>query len=157
MHKWTLAEPGAGLVLLLLLASCGSGDGGDGGKAEQQAQTPAERAAALDQGPRAAASMELDESLAARGEILFEEKICSDCHTLGEADIAPDLLGVTDRRTQQWLNMQITQPEWMSQNDPITKQLIVDFDMGMADLEVPEAEVEPILHFLLRESGAAVR
>lgn len=147
---------GAGLILVLLLAACG--DGSESGKAEQQADmTPAERAAALDQGPRAAATMKLDDSLAARGEILFEEKICSDCHTFGEADVAPDLLGVMERRTQEWLSMQITEPEWMSRNDAITKQLIVDFDMEMADLEVPEADVEPILHFLLRESRAAAR
>ncbi len=145
------------LMVLLLLAACGKGNGDEKGQAEQQVQTLAERAAALDQGPRAAASMELDESLAARGEILFEEKICSDCHTLGETDIAPDLLGVMDRRTHAWLTMQITQPEWMGQNDTITKQLIVDFDMEMADLEVPETEVEPILHFLLREGRAAAR
>ncbi len=152
MHKLTKAGQGTVLVLLLLLAACG-GDGESG----QEKQTPAEKAAALDRGPRAAETMNLDDSLAARGEILFEEKICSDCHTLGESDIAPDLIGVTDRRTSAWLTIQITDPEWMSQNDPVTKQLIVDFDMEMADLGVPEAEVEPILHFLLRESRAAAR
>lgn len=152
MHKLTKAGQGTVLVLLLLLAACG-GDGESG----QEKQTPAEKAAALDRGPRAAETMNLDDSLAARGEILFEEKICNDCHTLGESDIAPDLIGVTDRRTSAWLTIQITDPEWMSQNDPVTKQLIVDFDMEMADLGVPEAEVEPILHFLLRESRAAAR
>ncbi len=101
--------------------------------------------------------MKIDDGLAARGEILFEDKICSDCHTLGEPDIGPDLPGVMERRTQAWLTMQITDPEWMSQNDPITKQLIADFDLEMADLEVPEAEVELILHFLLREGRATAR
>lgn len=150
-----LSRLGAGLILVILLSACG--DGGEEGQAEQQALTPAERAAALDQGPRAAETMKIDDGLAARGEILFEDKICSDCHTLGEADIAPDLLGVMERRTQAWLTMQIADPEWMSQNDPITKQLIADFDMEMADLEVPEAEVELILHFLLREGQATAR
>ena len=139
MMKMILPGLGTGLILVLLLTACG--DGGD----------------ALDQGPRAAETMKLDDSLAARGEVLFEEKICSECHTFGESDIAPDLLGVMDRRTRAWLTMQITEPEWMSQNDVITKQLIADFDMEMVDLEVPEDEVEPILHFLLRESRATAR
>jgi hypothetical protein len=152
MTRRTLLLPGAILALLLLLTACG-----DGADSRETAQTPAEQAAALDQGPRASAAMKLDDTLAARGEALYEEKSCSDFHTLGESDIWPDLLGVMDRRTQPWLTKQITEPEWMSQHDIITKQLVVDFDLEMADLGVEEAEVEPILHYLLREGGSGER
>ena len=72
---------------------------------------------------------------------------------MGEADIGPDLLGVTDRRTEQWLVMQITRPEWMSRHDPITRKLVAEFDMEMVDLQVSETEVQPLLHYLLKESG----
>lgn len=136
------------VLFLLLLTSCGSGDRGD---AEQQTQTPAERAAAMDNGPRAAETMKLDASLAESGALLFDDKSCSDCHTAGEADIAPDLNGVLDRRTQAWLTMQIIKPDWMSQNDTITKGLIDEYDMVMVVEEISEAEAEAILHFLLRE------
>jgi mono/diheme cytochrome c family protein len=153
--KRILPRPAAGLFLTVLLTACG--DGGEDGKAAKEALTPAERAAALDRGPRAAQALKLDESLAERGANLFEAKSCSDCHTLGEAEIAPDLLEVMEKRTQAWLTMQIIQPEWMSQNDAITRQLVDQYGMDMADLGIPEADVEPILHFLLRESRAAGR
>jgi mono/diheme cytochrome c family protein len=146
MQSWTRFL--AALSLVMLLASCGSGDGGE---AEKKTQTPAERAVALDDGPRAVKTLKIDGTLADQGEILFEEKSCSDCHTLGEADIAPDLAGVLDRRTQQWLKMQITNPEWMNQNDTITKGLIDEFDLEMVTEEVSEAEAEAILQYLLRE------
>ena len=74
---------------------------------------------------------------------------------MGEADVAPDLVGVLNRRTQGWLMMQITQPEWMNIHDVITKGLIEEFDMEMVTAEVSEAEAEAILHFLLRESEGA--
>jgi mono/diheme cytochrome c family protein len=132
-------------ALLLLLASCGGGD------SDNKAQTPAERAAALDNGPRAAETMKFDGNLAESGALLFDDKSCSDCHTLGEADIAPDLTGVLGRRTEAWLTMQITQPEWMNQNDTITKGLIAEFDLEMVTEEVSDAEAEAILQYLLRE------
>ena len=146
MQTWTRFV--CALALLMLLASCGSGDGGE---AENKTQTPAERAVALDDGPRAIETLKFDGTLADRGEILFDDKSCSDCHTLGETDIAPDLAGVLDRRTQAWLTMQITQPEWMNQNDTITKGLIEEFDLEMITEEVSEAEAEAILQYLLRE------
>lgn len=139
------------LGLMLLLTACGNNESGDAGKEAQQ--NPVQQAAALDQGPRAARTLKLDDDLAIRGESLFEDRSCSDCHTLGEADIAPDLLGVLDRRTHKWLMKQITQPEWMNQNDPITKGLIAEFELEMIGTEVSEADAEAILHFILRESA----
>lgn len=146
MQTWTRFV--SALALVTLLASCGCGDGGE---AEKKPQTPAERAVALDDGPRAVETLKFDDTLADQGEKLFDDKSCSDCHTLGEADIAPDLVGVLDRRTQQWLKMQITNPEWMNQNDTITKGLIEEFDLEMITEEVTEAEAEAILQYLLRE------
>ncbi len=133
------------MALLLLVASCGSGD------SENKAQTPAERAAALDIGPRAAETMKFDGNLAESGELLFDDKSCSDCHTMGEADMAPDLVGVLDRRTEAWLTMQIIKPDWMSQNDTITKGLIDEYDMVMVVEEISDTEAEAILQYLMRE------
>ena len=142
------------VVMALCLAACGCGEGGGD---EKQVQSPAELAAALDQGPRAVETLKLDPVLAERGKSLFDEKSCTDCHVLGEADIGPDLLGVLDRRTHKWLMKQINDPEWMGQHDTITKGLIDQFDMEMADMEASEADAEAILHYLLRESGNTPR
>jgi mono/diheme cytochrome c family protein len=139
-------------VSLLLLSSCGKEKAAD---AERQAATPAERAAALDQGPRAAQTVKLDENLAKRGRVLFDDKSCSDCHTLGEAEMAPDLLGVLDRRTEKWLKKQITQPEWMNENDPITRQLVSEFDLEMVGTGVEETDAEALIHYLLQETENA--
>ncbi len=140
------------MVFMLLLSSCGENESGD---AKQQVPTPAERVAVLDQGPRAVQTVKLNDSLANRGRVLFDDKSCSDCHTLGEAEMAPDLLGVLDRRTEDWLMMQITQPEWMNEHDPITRQLISDFDLEMIETGVEGADAKALLHFLLRETGNA--
>jgi mono/diheme cytochrome c family protein len=145
--------PGTILTILFLAAFLT----GCGGQKEDdpapRTQDPAAMAVALDQGPRAAENLTLEAGLAERGAVLFEEKICSDCHTLGEADLAPDLTGVLERRTRPWLIKQITDPEWMNEHDPITQALIEEFDLEMVTVEVSAAEAEAILHYLAREGG----
>jgi len=137
------------LILLTLLAGCGGEKADDAAK---QAQSPEEIAAALDQGPRAAADFVVDPALAEQGAVLFDAKSCTDCHTLGESDLAPDLTGVLERRTRPWLIKQIADPEWMNAHDPITKALIVEYDLEMATPEVSDDEAEAILHFLALEN-----
>ena len=140
-----------GIASLFVIAGCG---GGDTQKDSQSEATPAELAVKLDEGPRAIEVMTLDPAQAELGAPLFDGKLCADCHTLGDADMAPDLLGVLDRRTLPWLKKQITDPAWMNEHDPITKAMIEEFDMEMAGPAVSESEAENILHYLLRESGA---
>ena len=137
----------------MLMAGCG-GEGGDEG-AEKAAQTPEEMAIALDEGPRAVEVLTLDPERAVRGAALFVDRLCADCHTLGDADMAPDLVGVLERRTLPWLKKQITDPAWMNEHDPITKALIEEYDLEMAGPAVSDAEAEDLLHFILRESGPA--
>ena len=139
-----------GIASLLMIAGCG---GGETQKDSQSDATPAEIAAKLDEGPRAIEVMTLDPAKAELGAPLFDNRLCSDCHTLGEADMAPDLLGVLDRRTLPWLKKQITDPAWMNDHDTITKALIEEFDLEMAGPAVSDSEAEDILQYLLRESG----
>lgn len=58
------------------------------------------------------------------GEALFKEK-CTACHTIGGgALVGPDLKGVTQRRTKDWLTSWITAPDKvLASNDPTAVQL----------------------------------
>jgi len=113
---------------------------------------PAEAAAALNRGPSASETLELDATLAAQGAELFDQLSCNGCHTMGESDTAPDLAGVTGRRTEAWLLRQILDPVWMAENDSITRALAAQYDMDMTDLDVGKDDAIAVLHFLERES-----
>src|SRR6266536_2261865 len=76
-----------------------------------------------DSGPRAGESP-IDEAQVKVGERLFQEKGCSACHTFGRKLSGPDLAGVTNRRTAQWMENQILHPEVMTKEDPISHQLM---------------------------------
>jgi len=92
--------------------------------------------------------------LAATGQMLFDAKGCTGCHTYGESDVAPDLRGVTTRRTVAWLRRQITEPEWMAEHDPPTRAMVEQYGVPMADLDVSADEANAILQFLAREDGS---
>jgi len=147
------------LFLLLVAAGCGrresqpSDSRSTAGAAEgtAAAASPAAEAAALDQGPRAAEAMEAVAPLAATGQMLFDARGCTGCHTFGESDSAPDLRGVASRRTVAWLRRQILEPEWMAEHDSLTRAMVEHYGVPMADLDVSPDEATALLHFLVRE------
>jgi len=149
------------LVLLLMAVGCGrrepqpSDSKSAAGTAEgtAAAASPAAEAAALDQGPRAAEAMEAVAPLAATGQMLFDAKGCTGCHTFGESDTAPDLRGVASRRTAAWLRRQILEPEWMAEHDSLTRAMVEHYGVPMADLDVSTDEAAALLHFLVREDA----
>ena len=158
---WTRATV---VVLLAVATGCSGGsdkaataDKAESKPAADTAATPVAQAMALDAGPRASADMTLDTGRAARGAALFDTKGCADCHTFGEADLAPDLFTALDERTLPWLQKQITDPEWMLEHDPITKRLYEEYGLEMADMDVSATEADDILHHILEQKEAAAR
>lgn len=110
--------------------------------------------AELDRGPRAAETLAPSDSLATVGQVLFDAKGCTGCHEAGSAETAPDLRGVTGRRTEAWLRRQLTAPEWMAEHDPLTRAMVEQYGMPMADLDVSADEATALLQYLLRDGSA---
>lgn len=162
-HATAGLTPALAPVLLILgLAGCGdrpqqSAGAGTGADATPppaaQPTDPAAEAAALDQGPRAAQAMTLSDSLATVGQALFDAKGCTGCHEMGSSGAGPDLRGVASRRTEAWLRRQVIAPEWMAEHDPLTREMVEQYGVPMADLDVNEDEATALLHFMLREDG----
>lgn len=88
------------------------------------------------------------------GQFLFQNG-CSACHTIGGGDkIGPDLLGVTERRTRDWLARFILVPDQMlAAGDPIATELLKKFkDIRMPNLNLARDEVADVLGFLEQRS-----
>jgi mono/diheme cytochrome c family protein len=142
------------LMVVLLLAAAGCGrDEPKPAEGAAVAASPAAEAAALDQGPRAAETVVVLAPLAATGRMLFDAKGCAGCHTFGESDTAPDLRGVGTRRTAAWLRRQVTEPEWMAENDSLTRAMVKQYSAPMADLDVSPDEAMALVQFLVQEDG----
>jgi protein SCO1/2 len=77
------------------------------------------------------------------GQSLFK-KICAPCHTIGVGDrVGPDLRGVTERRSPEWLTRFIRSPEKVrAEKDPTAMETAARFpglrmpNLGLTDLDV---------------------
>lgn len=130
------------LVLLGAMSLAGCGGGGGGGTSS--GTTPS---SPLDVGPRAAESP-VNAELAAKGEPLFKSKTCSTCHAFGARITGPDLVGVTHRRTEAWMRKQMLQPEVMTKEDPIARQLLGQYAVQMPNLMLKNEEVDALIEFI---------
>lgn len=98
------------------------------------------------------ASEKPDEELVAKGKELFSSN-CTSCHTIGKGKlVGPDLLGVTDLRSDQWLHKWIKNPDQMLQSDPVAKELLKEFMVPMPNLGLTDQQVTALIAYLKSEN-----
>jgi len=98
------------------------------------------------------ASEKPDEELVAKGKELFNSN-CTSCHTIGKGKlVGPDLLGVTDLRSDQWLHKWIINPDQMLQSDPVAKELLKEFMVPMPNLGLTDQQVTALIAYLKSEN-----
>ena len=96
------------------------------------------------------------------GQLLFRSR-CSVCHRIGLGDgkdrVGPNLAGVTERRTRDWLRQFIMEPDRMlAAGDPTAMQLFRAYDqIPMPNLGIPPEEAESLIDFLEVEGRRAER
>ena len=98
----------------------------------------------------------INDELADKGEELFKTKGCIACHTIGKGKLTgPDLAGVTQRRTLDWIENQILHPEVMVEKDPIAKELLATYLVKMPNQNVTPEEAQAIIMYLREEDSEA--
>jgi protein SCO1/2 len=96
-----------------------------------------------------------------RGEYLFRTR-CSSCHTLGASaaadPVGPDLLGVVDKRSPEWLARWLKAPDAMiAERDPVALELLAQYrDLRMPNLSLNDVDVASLIEFMESESLRAV-
>jgi mono/diheme cytochrome c family protein len=95
----------------------------------------------------------LDTAEASRGAALFQSK-CMVCHKPTEEKlIGPGLKGVTQIRTPEWIMNMITDPNDMTENDPVAKALLDQYHTQMV-VQSTDEEARDLLEFLRQNDGA---
>lgn len=93
-----------------------------------------------------------------RSAALFQSK-CAKCHTVGRGDrVGPDLKGVTERRTREWLSGFIRKPADYLDKDPEAKKLLEKFNGVRMDVPgLSSADADGLIDYLETASagGAA--
>ncbi|GMV33401.1 MAG: cytochrome C [Chloroflexi bacterium] len=84
------------------------------------------------------------------GEALFTAKGCNACHTIGGGDlVGPDLAGVTERRTEEWLTKWLTAPDQMLASDPDAQAMLAQYNnVPMPNLGLTPDEVAALMAYM---------
>jgi len=91
------------------------------------------------------------------GKTLFMRRSCSGCHRIGGGKMAgPDLGGVTQRRSVEWLRAWLKSPETMVMSDATGKALYKEWNkMKMPNLKLSDEEVDALIAYLKQETDKA--
>lgn len=95
------------------------------------------------------AAIAADPATIAEGEQLFAAKGCGACHAWGSKLVGPDLTGVTTRRTTPWVQRMIADPDAMTKQDPVARDLFRTHMVQMPKQGVTDAEMPKLLAFIV--------
>jgi len=140
--------------MVLLVAACGGGDGGSAGSAAPAAAAAAGSELTPEQlekgiGPITSVTLgeSIDEAMAAQGKEVFTLK-CSACHRLEARYVGPQLGGVLEHRTPEFVMNMILNPAEMVAKHPETKKLLGEFMLAMPNQNVTEEEARAVLEYI---------
>ncbi len=89
----------------------------------------------------------IDEKMAAEGKIIYE-KMCTACHKAEKKFIGPSPKGILKRRTPEWVMNMILAPEKMVKEDPLAKDLLIEFNGSpMANQNLTKEEARAVLEY----------
>lgn len=89
----------------------------------------------------------VDQAMADAGAVIYKEK-CTACHKPDKRFIGPAPKGIFERRTPEWIMNMILNPEQMVKEDPIAKQLLIDYNLSpMANQNLTEEEARKVLEY----------
>lgn len=90
---------------------------------------------------------EIDQVMATHGQEVYV-KMCTACHKPDKKFIGPSPTGILERRTPEWVMNMILNPEEMVQNDPLAKDLLMEFNGApMANQNLTEEEARAVLEY----------
>ncbi len=88
------------------------------------------------------------------GQETFNSKGCGACHSIGKGKISgPDLLGVTDRRDEEWLKKWLKSPDTMVFTDPIAKEMLQEYMVPMPNVGLTDEQVVYLIEYLKYEDS----
>jgi cytochrome c len=90
---------------------------------------------------------EIDQALASHGADVFKQ-MCTACHRPDKKFIGPAPSGILERRAPEWVMNMILNPEEMVQNDPLAKELLIEFNGSpMANQNLSEEDARAVLEY----------
>lgn len=90
---------------------------------------------------------ELDPKLVQMGKDIFETK-CAACHQMDRRFVAPQLGGILDQRSPEYVMNMILNPDEMLQRHPVAKEKLAEYLVPMTFQNVTEEDARALLEYI---------
>lgn len=141
-----LVANGALIASVVWVMACGGEASNDSGAASGSESQAA--AVAAEESPGGT----VDPAAASKGGEWLRSKGCTACHTVGDGRlVGPDLAGVTERRTHEFILAMITNPDSMLASDETAKGMLGEYFTPMPNQGVSVMEAEAIYQYLRQQ------
>ncbi|MEO1033819.1 MAG: cytochrome c [Bacteroidota bacterium] len=146
------------LIIIVLLFSCGGNDKKEDVLSDKKepvkkdVKVPASKRIDLtNKGVGSITSVDLalvvDQDMAANGKEIYD-RLCTACHKPDKKFIGPSPKGILQRRTPEWVMNMILDPERMVKEDPLAKDLLIEFNGSpMANQNLTKEEARAVLEY----------
>ena len=92
-------------------------------------------------------SAAVDQKMVAHGADVYK-KMCTACHRVDKKFVGPAPTGILERRSPEWVMNMILNPEQMVKEDPLAKELLLEFNGSpMANQNLTEEEARAVLEY----------
>jgi hypothetical protein len=89
----------------------------------------------------------VNQDMATHGKEIYE-KMCTACHKVDKKHIGPAPVGILARRSPEWVMNMILNPEQMVKEDPLAKDLLIEFNGSpMANQNLTKEEARAVLEY----------
>jgi cytochrome c2 len=97
-----------------------------------------------------ATGVSTDAATIKKGKSLWSTKGCMGCHTIGKGRAAgPDLMGVLDRRSLEWVKRWLHDPTAMQESDSTARAMVAQFNnTKMPNLQLTDEEVTALIAYV---------
>lgn len=102
-------------------------------------------------------SFTVDPVAAKRGRVVWQNTGCMICHTIaGGKGAGPDLAGVFERRTVDWLTRWLQNTTEMLETDSIAKAMLVEHkNIKMPQVKLSDKDINAVLHYIAERGEKA--
>jgi mono/diheme cytochrome c family protein len=94
-----------------------------------------------------------------KGQNVWQKKRCAACHGIGQPHSGPDLSGVTQRRSRDWLHRWMKDSQGMlKKGDSVGVALMREYNnLPMPSFKLSEKDTDALLAFIVAEEGRLLR
>jgi len=90
---------------------------------------------------------EVDQKMASHGAEVYK-KMCTACHRADKKFIGPAPVGILKRRSPEWVMNMILNPEQMVKEDPLAKELLLEFNGApMTNQNLSKEDARAVLEY----------